>query len=113
MLKYSYKQLLQKFNKPLNVHINSNNKSIIIKYVYQNKDFVVILPFRKELKTKAVNKKIFLVDNNDNEIQLITQPGIPLFISPDDLGVKEIKIIDDDDILEKYTGNQIIKFFSI
>ena len=109
MIKYMFRQLKTNFNKPLNVRINSNGKSILIKYSYRNHDYFIALPFNQKLIPRMNRQQIVLVDNNDNKFELITQPGIPLLVSPNDLGMKEIRIVEDDEIIEKYTGDEINK----
>lgn len=71
-------------------HAEKVKNSIKINYIFENKTYTVHLPYSRSLKSAMSECYVMARDNRDNLYELPQQPGIPYFITPNDIGLKNI-----------------------
>jgi hypothetical protein len=93
---------------PAEMQLSDDKTYGILKYTYLNQNYSIRIPFEKRLLRKIGVTVYHLKD--DIETEITNQPGIPILITANALGGGKIIIRKNDDILEEFTGDQIVKF---
>jgi hypothetical protein len=93
---------------PAEMQLSDDKTYGILKYTYLNQNYSIRRPFEKRLLRKIGVTVYHLKD--DIETEITNQPGIPILITANALGGGKIIIRKNDDILEDFTGDQIVKF---
>jgi hypothetical protein len=79
------------------------NQTIHLEYLFEGRKYEIYLPLDNRLKSKMINLELY-IDNKKINHQL----GVPFLVTPDQMGVRQIKIqnFDEEKIFE---GKQPIK----
>jgi len=68
--------------------------SLAISYVYQGRDYILYVPFRRRLAIEGLRQTTYLVKEG-NYTPFYQQAGIPLLVEAADLGVDRIVVEED------------------
>lgn len=69
-------------------------RSLKIPYKYNGVDYVVYVPFARNIRRKMRNTKVFLVkEDGHNKVDISQQPGCPYLITADSLGGEKIEVV--------------------
>lgn len=93
---------------PAEMQLSEDKTCGILRYKYLGQDYTLRIPFQKKLLRKIGYSIHHIKD--DQEIEITNQPGVPILITPNDLGGGKIIIRKDEEIVEEFSGDQIIKF---
>lgn len=93
---------------PAELQIDESGTFATIKYTYLNKNYTLRLPFDKKLLRK-IGYTIHHI-HEGQETEITNQMGIPILVNASQLGGGEIVIKKHDEIIEKFSENQIVKF---
>lgn len=93
---------------PAEMQLSDDKTHGILKYTYLGQDYILRVPFQKKLLRK-VGYSVHHV-TEDSETEITNQVGIPILITANDLGGGKIIIRKDDEIVEEFTNDQIVKF---
>jgi hypothetical protein len=93
---------------PAELQIDESGTFATIEYNYLGKSYTLRVPFERKLLRK-VGYTVYHI-HDDQEVEITNQIGIPILINASNLGGGEIIIKQHDEIIEKFTENQIVKF---
>ncbi len=85
--------------------VEKTSKYILINYVYLGTKFVAIVPLSKELPPRS--RKLFMINDNDDKINITGIRGSTYNFTPNDLGVNRIIMTDFKGGQEKISGTFI------
>lgn len=77
-----------------------------VKYNYLNSEYTLYIPFEKKLLRK-IGVSVYH-SHNGQETEITHQPGIPILITANSLGGGSIIIKKSDEVINKFTENQIV-----
>ncbi len=93
---------------PAEMQLSEDKTYGILKYTYLNKEYEIRVPYDKKMLRKVGVSVHHLKDGV--EIDISNQPGVPIFVSANNLGGGKIIIRKGDDILDEFIGDQIVKY---
>ena len=88
--------------------INDSGKSAFIVYSRCGKDYMINVPYKRELVTQMSKCKVFLSKNNEM-INITQQPGIPYLVSAKMLGGDKI-IMNCGETVKEFLNDEIPSF---
>lgn len=122
MLKTLYKlknNITPEFIETIN-HINLNqiknktkifNKTIHIYYDYLGKEYLVILPYNKSKLVEMCKYNFIAVYDNNNQVEITQQPGVPYLVSSEEIECKEIIVRNNDaDVKYVYKKDKVPRY---
>jgi hypothetical protein len=62
---------------------------LIIKYIYRGRDYKLYVPYKRELELRRLSYEVYTVKDGV-KIPLGQQPGLPVLVRAEDIGVDDI-----------------------
>lgn len=84
------------------------NKFATIKYRYLGKNYEVLVPYDRSKSVHMLQCQVYTTNENGDPIRSIDfQPGVPILVTPIDLGVQSINVNHEDEDVPNhwYTGD--------
>jgi len=94
---------------PAELQLSEDKTYGILKYTYLNKEYTIRVPYEKKMLRK-IGVSVHHINKDGIETDISNQPGIPVFITANNLGSGKIVVRKGDEILDEFTGDQIVKY---
>jgi hypothetical protein len=88
------------------------SQSAIIHFEHSGKGSKVHIPYNRRKVVSMMRKKVYLVTDSGDEIDITHKPGVPYLLTPSDMKGKEIIVKQDDKVIKTYTSDETPMYLS-